>query len=160
MALEKYSYYLKSIFSLLSNFENPWLILRIFLRMGGVDVKKVRLKTYGLDFYVRGPMDVWCLKETFIDRFYEKYGIALQDGWTVVDIGAGLGDFSILAGQNFSHSRVYAYEPFLESFNLLQRNLVANQIKNVQIFQQAVGKTGALILDLSGGEPLQIQSRV
>jgi FkbM family methyltransferase len=75
-----------------------------------------------------------------------------------VDIGAGLGDFTILAAHGFPNSRVYAYEPFMESFTLLGRNLVANQIKNVEIFQQAVGQTGALVLDLSGGEPLQIQS--
>ncbi len=83
----------------------------------------------------------------------------LQDGWTVVDIGAGLGDFSILAAQGFPNNQVYAYEPFMESFNLLERNLAVNRVNNVQIFQQAVGQTGALVLDLSGGEPLQIQSR-
>ena len=126
--------------------------------MGGVDIKQVRLKQSGLVFYVRSPMDIWCLKETHLDRFYEKHGIALQDGWIVVDIGAGLGDFSVLAAHQFPNNQVYAYEPFKESFTLLERNLASNKINNVHIFQQAVGQTGALMLDLSGNEPLQIQS--
>ncbi len=159
MAVDKYAYYIKSIFVLLSQFENPGLILRIFLGMSGTDVKQIRLKSSGLNFYVRGSMDVWCLKETFLDRFYEQYGVPLQDGWTVVDIGAGLGDFSILAAHGYPNNRVYAFEPFLESFTLLNRNLAANRVGNVQVFQQAIGRTGSLVLDLSGDEPLQIQSR-
>ncbi len=159
MAFRKYAYYLRSIFTLLSQFENPGLILRIFLGFGGVDVKQVKLKSSGLSFYVRSSMDIWCLKETFLDRFYECAGTPLQDGWTVVDIGAGLGDFSIQAAHAYPHNQVFAYEPFMESFTLLNRNLAANRVGNVQVFQQAVGQTGSLVLDLSGGEPLQIQSR-
>ncbi len=157
--MNKTTYYLSSIYSLLTQFENPLLILRIFLKLGGVGLKQVHLRKSGLEFTVRGAMDIWCLKETHIDRFYEVYGAELQDGWTVVDIGAGLGDFSIRAAHQFPASQVFAYEPFAESYKLLERNLAANQVGNVQIFQQAVGQTGALLLDLSGGEPLQITSR-
>lgn len=156
--LNKYGYYLASIYQLLTEFENPLLILRIFTGLAGAGLKQVRLRRSGLTFTVRSPMDVWCLKETHLDRFYEVYGAALQDGWTVVDIGAGLGDFCIRAAHEFPGNRVYAYEPFAESYKLLERNLAANKICNVQIFQQAVGQTGALLLDLSGGEPLQITS--
>lgn len=159
MAFTKYAYYLKSIFTLLSQFENPGWIVRIFLGLCSVDVKQVKLKSSGLSFYVRSSMDIWCLKETFLDRFYECAGTPMQDGWTVVDIGAGLGDFSILAAHTYPNNQVYAYEPFMESFTLLNRNLAANHVGNVQAFQQAVGQTGSLVLDLSGGEPLQIQSR-
>lgn len=159
MAFSRYAYYLKSIITLLTKFENPWLMVHMFTGMGGAGIKQVKMKENGLSFYVRGPMDVWCLKETYLDRFYEIYGVKLQDGWTVVDIGAGLGDYSILAAHHFPNNQVYAFEPFKESFTLLERNLTTNHINNVQIFQQAVGRTGALILDLSGGEPLQIQSR-
>lgn len=159
MAFDKYAYYLKSIFVLLTQIENPGQTLRIFLGICGSDVKQVRLKSSGLSFYVRGSMDIWCLKETFLDRFYERYGASLQDGWTVLDIGAGLGDFSILAAHGYPNNQVYAYEPFLESFTLLNRNLAANRVGNVQVFQQAIGRTGSLVLDLSGDEPLQIQSR-
>ncbi len=158
ITLDKYTYYLKSIAKLLGGFEDPGLILRIFLKMDGAGIKKVVLKESGLQFFVRSAMDVWCLKETQLDRFYERHGMEIQDGWTIVDIGAGLGDFSALSAHRFPNNQVYAYEPFLESFNLLERNLSINKICNVHIFQQAVGKTGSLNLDLSVNEPLQIKT--
>ena len=50
----------------------------------------------------------------------------LQDGWTIIDIGAGLGDFTAYAAQRSPRGRVLAYEPFPESFALLQQNLKLN----------------------------------
>lgn len=157
--MDKFTYYLTSIYTLLTRFEHPLQILRIFLSRGNGGLKQVRLRQSGLQFTVRGAMDIWCLKETLIDRFYEKYGEKLQNGWTVVDIGAGLGDFSVHAAHKFPDNQVFAFEPFAESFKLLERNLADNKICNVHIFQQAVGQTGSLVLDLSRNEPLQITSR-
>ena len=42
-------------------------------------------------------MDIWSIKETFIDRFYTKYGCELGKDWTIVDIGAAIGEFSLYA---------------------------------------------------------------
>jgi FkbM family methyltransferase len=159
MGLQKYIYYASSIARLLTQFDDPALILRIFLGRGGPDQKEVRLRDTGLRFKVRNAMDVWCLKETFVDHFYERCGTPLSDGWTVVDIGAGLGDFSILAAHGHPASRIYAYEPFCSSFDLLRKNLLLNQVANVQAYSQAIGgHTGQMQLDLSIPEPLQMRS--
>ncbi len=159
MSIRKYIYYTSSIFKLLAQFEDPALILRIFLGRGGPGEKEVRLRGSGLRFSVRNAMDIWCIKETFIDHFYERCGTPLSDSWTVVDIGAGLGDFSILAARGYPASRVYAYEPFRASFDLLRKNLLLNQVANVQAFSQAIGgQTGQMQLDLSIPEPLQMRS--
>jgi FkbM family methyltransferase len=159
MTLRKYAYYTASIFKLLTRFEDPALILSVFLGRAAAGEKEVRLRESGLRFYVRNAMDIWCLKETFVDRFYERCGTPLSNDWTVVDIGAGLGDFSILAAHGFPANRVYAYEPFQSSFELLQKNLRLNQIGNVQVFNQAIdGHTGQMQLDLSIAEPLQMRS--
>jgi len=37
---------------------------------------------------VRGPMDIWIAKETYLDRFYERYGTPIGDGWAIIDVGA------------------------------------------------------------------------
>ncbi|HLE52515.1 MAG TPA: FkbM family methyltransferase, partial [Anaerolineales bacterium] len=104
-------------------------------------------------------MDVWSVKETFLDRFYEKYGTELGDGWKIVDIGAGIGEFTLFALLGHPQNIVYAFEPYPRSFDLLSSNLAANGIANAQIFSEAIGaETGTLALDLSSGEPLQIQS--
>ena len=104
-------------------------------------------------------MDVWSVKETFLDRFYEKYGTEIGDGWKIVDIGAGIGEFALFVLLGHPQNFVYAFEPYPRSFDLLSDNLAANGIANAQIFPEAIGaETGTLALDLSSGEPLQIQS--
>ena len=156
-----YSYYLLSIFKLLVGFYNPILLAKIFLNPGEPGVKTVRLRTSGLQFRVRGAMDVWSIKETFLDRFYEKYGFTIQPGWKILDIGAGIGDYTLYAAVMRPDSQVYSFEPYPQSFGLMQENLRLNKISNARAFDQAIGAaSGELVLDLTGGEPLQFQSFV
>jgi FkbM family methyltransferase len=157
--LRKYLYYLLSIFELLSGFDSPILLARIFLNLAGGGVKNVRLRGSGLRFKVRGAMDVWSVKETFLDRFYERYGFRILPGWNVMDIGAGVGDFSLYAALQ-EDVKVFAFEPYPESFALAEENIRLNGVTNVKVFAEAVSaSSGKLMLDLSGGEPLQVQSR-
>jgi FkbM family methyltransferase len=157
--LRKYSYYLLSLFELFFGFANPILLIKIFLNQAQPG-QIVRLRRHGLQFKVRGALDVWSVKETFLDRFYEKYGYTIQPAWKIIDIGAGVGDYSLFAAAQ-PENQVFAFEPYPESFKLLQDNLRLNIMKNIQIFDLAVGAaSGALILDLSSGEPLQFQSHL
>ena len=106
-------------------------------------------------------MDVWSIKETFLDRFYEKYGYEIQPGWNVIDIGAGLGDFTLFAAISRRDTKVFAFEPFPQSFVLAQENIKINNTANAQVFDQAIAATsGKLVLDLAGNEPLQIRSQI
>lgn len=158
--MRKYSYYLLSIFKLLSGFSDPILLVRIFLNLAHPGVKTVRLQNSGLQFQVRGAMDVWSVKEVFLDRFYEKYGFVIQPDWNIVDIGAGIGDYTVYAANVQPGTNVFSYEPYPQSFALMRENLRLNSIANARIFNDAVGAvSGKIVLDLSGGEPLQIQSR-
>lgn len=157
--LRKYTYYLNSFIKLLTGFKNPLLILRIFLGTKVPGPVTVCLRRTGIAFRVRGAMDVWSIKETFLDRFYERCGFSVQPGWMVIDVGAGLGDFSLFTAR-VAGTRVLAFEPFPESFSLLRENAEVNRAMNLAIFQEAVSyEEGTLSLDLAGGEPLQIQSR-
>ncbi len=108
----KYGYYLTSIAQLLTGIDNPLQTVRIFVNAAPPGVKQVRLRKQGLAFNVRSAMDVWSVKETFIDRFYEKYGTAVGDSWTVIDIGGGLGEFTLFAAVGHPQNRVLAFEPF------------------------------------------------
>ena len=117
MPLQKYPYYLSSIINLLTGFENPALITRYFMRINRPDeLSMVTLRKSGQRFYVRNAMDIWSIKETFIDRFYERFGTSIQYGWVIVDVGAGLGDYTVFAAGHSPSVRVFAYEPFDESF--------------------------------------------
>jgi len=159
--LNKYSYYLASIFKLLFGFNNPILLVKIFLDPTHRGVKTVRLRGRRLQFRVRGAMDVWSIKETFLDRFYERYGFAIRPDWNIIDIGAGIGEYTLYAALAQPGINLFSFEPYLESFVLMQENLGLNAVTNVQVFNDAIGAaTGKLILDLAGGEPLQFQSHL
>ena len=157
--LKKYGYYLYSIWELLTGIENPLLVIKIFTGRAGTAINTIRLRRTKLSFKVRGAMDVWSIKETFIDRFYEHYGFTLQPGWTVLDIGAALGEFSLFAAHTVPACRVFAFEPFPESVSLLMENIRLNDTQGVHVIPEAIAaKSSLLSLDLASGEPLQFQS--
>jgi len=161
MRISKYSYYLRSILKLITEFDKPLLMIQVFTGSYRKSPYNIRLRQSGLSLAVRGATDIWSVKETFLDRFYERCGMAVQDSWNVIDIGAGIGDYAILAGFGHPKNRVFAYEPFEESFMLMKKNLETNQITNVTPFKEAVaGKSGFITLDLSQGDALKIKSRV
>ena len=82
--------------------------------------------------------------------------LRLQDGWTIIDVGAGLGDFTAYAAQRCPSGRVLAYEPFPESFALLQENVSLNKLRNVEAKPYAIAeKPGSLALNIGLGEAVQ-----
>ncbi len=105
-------------------------------------------------------MDIWSVKETFLDRFYERFGTVVDAGWNIIDIGGGIGDFSIFAAMKFPENRVFAFEPTPDSFRLLKENLVLNNINNVQAFPDAIWSESVDIsIDASSKEPVQFTSQ-
>jgi FkbM family methyltransferase len=116
----------------------------------------VRLRPGGLRFHVRTALDAWIVKETCLDRDYERASVPLQDGWVIVDIGAGIGDFAIHAAAGRPDARICAFEPAPDSFDLLQRNIALNGVRNVEPFAVAVsGSAGQSRLDLDEREPVR-----
>jgi FkbM family methyltransferase len=157
--IRKYTYYLRSIFTLLTGIREWPLVVRVFLGAAPPGEKIIQLWHSGLRLKVRGAMDIWSVKEALLDRFYQRFGTEIGDGWTIVDIGAGIGEFTLQAACAHPQNTVFAFEPFAESFALLEENLDLNVVSNVTAYPEAVGaQTGSLLLDLSGGEPLQLHS--
>jgi FkbM family methyltransferase len=96
-------------------------------------------------------MDVWIIKETCLDRDYESNATPIQDGWTIIDIGAGLGDFAISVAYEHPRCQIYAYEPFPESYRLLEENIVLNSTNNVVAAPIAIGaQSGKMTLFATG----------
>jgi FkbM family methyltransferase len=159
MTLRKYTYYFSSVFKLISDVRPFSTLFGIFLRTAPQGAKEITLPYQGVTFKVRGPMDIWSVKETFLDRFYEKYGAPIGSSWTIVDIGGGIGDFTTFAARSDANNRVVAFEPTPESFELLQENLRRNQVGNAQAYPQAIwSEQGTIWIDTSVGEPGQFIS--
>ena len=76
-------------------------------------------------------------QEIFRDECYLRHGIRIDDGDTVVDIGANIGLFSLFVLNRFPHARIYAFEPSPVVYELLKANCEAYG-QEVHVFQCGV----------------------
>ena len=139
--MSKYLYYLRSIPTLLGGFRRPGRILGIFLGLPGMLPSEVQLRKNGWRFSVRSALDLWVIKETCIDNGYLEQK-SFDPAWSVIDVGAGLGDFTVLAASACPDGQVHAYEPHEASHKLLQDNLALNNLDGVRCFREAAGIAG------------------
>jgi FkbM family methyltransferase len=89
-----------------------------------------------------------------VQRFFEKTELALvsaylKPGMTVIDVGANIGVYSILADKRVGATgTVWAFEPSQESSRRLQNNLELNACQRVRAFQLAVSARSSPSLKL------------
>jgi len=85
-----------------------------------------------------------------------------EDG-LVVDLGANIGMFSLFAAKLSPRVQVHAFEPAPGTFALLRKNVLANNLSNVQCHEFAVSsRTGRQILyiDVGSTADTTVRSRV
>lgn len=94
--------------------------------------------------------NIYCLGlyEAPLARFFIR---SLCPDSCVLDIGAYIGQYTLLAAKYAPYGHVLAFEPHPESFARLRAHVVRNRLSNVFAFQEAVGEQqGVLPLTLSG----------
>lgn len=75
--------------------------------------------------------------ETLQTEFFKKY---LKASDNILDIGANIGYYTILFSQLVGATgKVYAFEPDLNSYSILKRNIENNNCTNVALFGYALG---------------------
>ena len=80
---------------------------------------------------------------------FEPYQMALfrktiKPGMTIVDIGANIGLYSVIAGKlTGKNGRVFSFEPEKKNFEYLNKNVNANNLKNVQVDTTAISNEKA-----------------
>ncbi|MCS7062379.1 MAG: FkbM family methyltransferase [Anaerolineae bacterium] len=146
--VSRINYYLRSLPTLFSGIENWPALFSLLLRQGPATL---RLRG-GLSLTVSSLMDAWIVKETCLDRVYETHSAPIENGWIVVDIGAGIGDFATQTARDHPQTQVFAFEPFPPSYALLLENIALNCTENVRPFPLAVcGRgTGSMTLSATG----------
>jgi FkbM family methyltransferase len=78
----------------------------------------------------------YCGLMEFEDMAFARHLLTSED--VFFDIGANVGSYSILVGVE-AQSSVYSFEPHPETFSFLHRNIGVNKIKNIQLFNIALG---------------------
>lgn len=99
-------------------------------------------------FSIEGPMRARLTKEEMLRRWPEPYTVelfkqAVKPGMTVLDIGAFLGEYTLLAARQVgSTGRVFSFEPEPVNFSFLARNIDRNELRDrVSAFPYAVTAT-------------------
>ncbi len=74
-----------------------------------------------------------------LEGSYEQEGVQLEKGDVVVDAGANIGMFSILASKKVGPGgKVFAFEPIQETSEVLKQNIEVNSCLNTKIAQYAL----------------------
>ena len=119
--------------------KNWWAFVFPFNRIG----EKKRLA------YLRSGAKIW-IRDPFSSDFSgildiasrDVYGLAnIAEARKIVDVGANIGVFTVLAALQFPDAQVYSFEPESENFEALKENIKLNHITNVTPFQKAVART-------------------
>jgi FkbM family methyltransferase len=88
-------------------------------------------------------------RELILDRIYERKGFSFVEGMgTVVDAGAHVGIFSLMASQ-WAH-QVVSIEASRRNYGLLQLNIDRNGIKNIDARHRALWSRSGEMLSLEG----------
>lgn len=97
------------------------------------------------DFYMYlDSNDYIMAPQLFSTGYWEKYETQLfkqyvKEGMTVVDIGANIGYYSLIASKIVSDKgKVYCFEPMPNTYQILVNNIAINHDKNVYAFNKAV----------------------
>jgi len=104
-------------------FKAPFSLLYYYIKKKSPRDKSVEFRN-GLKIYLSNhPHDLITIFVVFIKR---DYGLVKQDS-VVIDIGANIGAFSLFAAQ-MGAQKIFAYEPNKEAFDILQKNIRANNV--------------------------------
>jgi len=141
MKAKKLFYYLNSLLKVNVFLKNKSALFNFIF-----DKKVTFIFKNGLKLQIISWLDLLILKETIIDDFYQLK--KCKNPRLIVDIGAGLGDFSLLAAKKYSQAKIIAFEPHPQLFQLLRKNIIVNDTKNIIPYKKAVTSQKNIILNI------------
>lgn len=99
----------------------------------------------GLKWYVDATKRGFAvLGDVWIQKPY-KLLFEIDNPKIILDFGAHIGSFSIMAAKKYPKSKIYAFEASKENFEYLKKNLEENKIKNVHPLNMGVGSKNEIL---------------
>src|SRR3989344_1989116 len=120
--------YYKEALSILGLISNWQLVVKGYLHLADFRKRPEIILANGLRFIVGHYLDVWGIKEVIGDNDYRLTPDAKIK--TVLDIGANIGTFSVLAAITFPQAKIYCFEPSASTYALLKHNLKVNGVNS------------------------------
>ena len=82
--------------------------------------------------------DLMALTNVWLTKEYSKSGFEVKNNDVIIDVGAHIGLFSLLISKQCMSGKIFCFEPILENYELLVKNLQENHISNVYPYNIAV----------------------
>ena len=113
-----------------------YFLVKHFFKFPVSKIRKKILFVHRKDSFI-SPRILWCHSyEDFLTDFIKT---KINKGDIVLDIGANIGYYSVLFSEWVGKKgKVFAFEPDLDNFNLLRKNININNCKNVLIVNKAL----------------------
>ena len=73
------------------------------------------------------------MKEVWLKNVYDQFGVKVEDGDLVIDIGAHIGIFSTYAAEKNKSGKIFSFEPFHDNFKRLKFHKNLNNKSNIKI---------------------------
>lgn len=116
-------------------FRKPISVILSLVLPKSVDLPEGKLLLNRCDPYVSGSIAFGFFEPKVVERYRRE----LKAGMTVVDIGANIGFYTIIAANRVGPTgHVYAFEPHPENVRWLRRSVEVNCLQNVTIEESAV----------------------
>ncbi|MGQ0792547.1 MAG: FkbM family methyltransferase [Deltaproteobacteria bacterium] len=135
-----------------------WILLyRAFSPRGEVLIECQGSRMFVLAEYGYGGVgNILLMRGVYEEYETELFKSLIHPGMTVIDIGANIGYFTLIAAKSLQGTgRVYAFEPEPNNFKLLAKSVRANDYKNIEIFPKAVSRSrGTLKLYVDKTSPV------
>lgn len=136
--MKRFFYYLQTVHVLITSVQNWWMIPAV------VFYRPVLRLRNGLMFRVRSLHDVLAVKEVCIDRVYEQRW-PVGKNWVVVDIGGGIGDFSIM--HDVSIKKLVCYEPDPLAAMVMEENMSINDCRRIRLCRTPARSLARILSD-------------
>jgi FkbM family methyltransferase len=101
--------------------------------------KPVLAKSNGLFYCREKSLDLHIISDSYEFKVKEIFEKLCRESKIIVDIGANIGRYTILGGNNNPRAKIYSIEPEEDNFNILSKNVKLNNLKNVELIKTALG---------------------
>jgi len=136
---------------MLNIFPRSWLVKFGYSKLGSKLVQWVKQNQADRWFDIDGVkmyLDItnpqtWDLRDekSYEDNVKKIFLSKINKGDTVIDVGANIGFFSLLAAKKIgSRGKIFAIEPLKQANNWLKKNLKLNSFENYKVLEVAVGE--------------------
>lgn len=95
----------------------------------------------GTRLFIRDFMSLYIYHEIFLDQVYDAELESRAP--LVIDIGANTGFFALYAKQRWPDAKLMCFEPMPDNCDQLEKNIGANQLDGVDLYQRGVAGTCA-----------------